>query len=93
MENQRHRHDSLQCFPNVQFKWINNIIRINTIKKDKQNMLTPFEAARIMLDKKEFRKLKFWEKMQMFFIDFDFTPLLIQVKNIIIKLKFGVSGL
>lgn len=56
-------------------------------------MLTPFEAARIMLDKKEFRKLKFWEKMQMFFIDFDFTPLLIQVKNIIIKLKFGVSGL
>lgn len=50
---------------------------MGAIAKDEQNMLTPFEAATKMLNKKDFNNLPLHKKLNLFFIDFEILPLLI----------------
>ena len=53
--------------------------------KDSDLMMSVFDSCKKMLTKNEFRKLKFAEKMDLFFIDFDLLPNLIYVKLLIIN--------
>lgn len=52
--------------------------KLQEFKKDSVVMLSNFDAASKFLNKFEHRKLDFHEKMGLFFIDYDFIPLLIQ---------------
>jgi DNA polymerase III delta prime subunit len=47
--------------------------------KDSELMISVFDSCKKMLTKNEFRKLRFGEKMDLFFIDFDLLPSLIYV--------------
>ena len=50
---------------------------IRRMNKDPLSMINNFEAAARLLNKKELRGLRYREKVDLFFIDFDFIPLLI----------------
>ena len=47
--------------------------------KDTELMISVFDSCKKMLTKNEFRKLRFGEKMDLFFIDFELLPSLIYV--------------
>ncbi|OEH73762.1 AAA family protein [Cyclospora cayetanensis] len=46
--------------------------------KDAQVTLGPFECCKLLLDSRTGSKMKLWEKVDMFFVDYDMLPLLIQ---------------
>ena len=52
--------------------------RVDNISKDGKLMINNFQAANKLLNHSDYRDMTFREKMDMFFIDYDFVPLLVQ---------------
>lgn len=52
--------------------------KVKNISKDKNLMINNFQAAHKLLNSNEFRDMDYRERMDMFFIDYDFVPLLVQ---------------
>lgn len=50
---------------------------IQNMCKDKMIMIDNIKAATTLLHYEEFWKLKYWEKVDLFFIDYQFIPLLV----------------
>lgn len=46
---------------------------------DVQVMLGPFESCKLLLDSRTGSKMKVWDKLDHFFVDYDMMPLLVQV--------------
>lgn len=51
---------------------------LNSVAKDKSIMINPFEAVTKLLSQRESRDLSVQRKMNLFFIDFELIPLLVQ---------------
>lgn len=52
--------------------------RLNNISKDQKLMINNFQAANKLMNSYEFNSMSYRDKMDMFFIDYDFVPLLVQ---------------
>jgi len=51
--------------------------QLKSMSKDENSMVNPFEAVTKLLTSKDARELKIWQKMSLYFIDFELTPLLV----------------
>ncbi|KAL8271846.1 hypothetical protein Esti_004236 [Eimeria stiedai] len=58
--------------------------------KDAQVTLGPFECCKLLLDSRTGKRLKLWEKLDYFFVDYDMLPLLIQ-ENYLTAIGHGVQ--
>ena len=54
------------------------LARVDNISKDQKLMINNFQAANKLLQRNEYKTKSYRDKMDMFFIDYDFVPLLIQ---------------
>ena len=52
--------------------------RVNLVSKDHKLMINPFQAVYKLLLKEEHEKMTFRDKLDMFYLDYNFTPLLVQ---------------
>jgi replication factor C subunit 1 len=52
--------------------------RMGLISKDQKLMINNFQAANKLMDYEEFKEMSYRDRLDMFFIDYDFVPLLVQ---------------
>ena len=65
--------------------------RVGLVSKDQKLMINPFQAVNKLLMKEESEKMKFRDKMDMFYLDYNFTPLLVQ-ENYLTAMESNFKG-